>query len=297
MEYRIAAGQFQVPADLEEFPLHPTESKERFYQWVIGRLKGLLRLQKVQVTCYGAEHIPAESGAIIAMNHTGYYDFMFGEVAPHIRGKRLLRFMAKREVFDVPVLGNIMNSMWHIPVDRSAGGSSVDAAVERIYRGQLVGIFPEATISRSFELANFKNGAARIAQQADAPLIPMVTWGSQRFWTKGREKELGRNGYPVIIRLGEPVDTTGTSDEVIARLKAAMQVLLDDVRAEYNERFGPFEPGMDWMPASMGGTAPTLEEADDINRRVKAEKIEKKKAKEARKINRRADRALKKDVT
>ncbi|WP_018295926.1 lysophospholipid acyltransferase family protein [Corynebacterium lubricantis] len=288
MDYRIAGGQFEVPADLPEVPGHPVEAHERFYQFVIRRLKALLRFQKIPVTVYGAEHLPTDGGAIVAMNHTGYYDFIFGEVGPHVRGQRLLRFMAKKEVFDTPLVGTAMRYMDHVPVDRSAGGGSVGLAVERVKAGQLVGIFPEATISRSFELATFKNGAARIAQQADAPLVPMVTWGSQRFWTKGRKKELGRNGYPAIIRYGAPVDTSGDPEEVIVRLKAAMQKLLDESRAEYAERFGPFEDGLDWLPASMGGSAPTPEEADEINARVKAERAAKKEAKKSRKLGRRA---------
>lgn len=289
MDYRTAAGQFRVPATVEQVPDHPVESKERFYQWVIGRLKALLRFQNIDVTVYGAQHVPTSGGALIAMNHTGYYDFIFGEVAPHIRGRRLLRFMAKKEVFDKPVLGPVMRRMDHIPVDRANGGSSVDEAVRRINNGQLVGIFPESTISRSFELADFKNGAARIAQQAHAPLIPMVTWGSQRLWTKGRKKELGRGGHPIIIRLGAPVDTTGEPDAVVVKLKEAMQELLDETRAEYTQRYGPFEDGEDWLPASMGGSAPTVEQAREIDAKLKAEN----KAKRERKIERRANKALK----
>lgn len=288
MDYRVAGGQFFVPTELDEAPKHPVESKERFYQWVIGRLKALLRLQKVQVTVYGAEHLPTMGGAVVAMNHTGYYDFIFGEVGPHIRGKRLLRFMAKKEVFFVPAVGWAMRKMQHLPVDRERGASSVDIAVEHARAGQLVGIFPEATISRSFELANFKNGAARIAQQADVPLIPMVTWGSQRFWTKGRKKELGRNRFPVIIRYGAPVSLEGTAGEVIDRLKASMSELLDESRKEYAERFGPVEPGADWLPASAGGSAPTLEEAAAIDAKAKEERRAKKMAKEARRMKKRA---------
>ncbi|WP_257159885.1 lysophospholipid acyltransferase family protein [Corynebacterium cystitidis] len=289
MDLRTVDGQFRVPATLDTVPNHPVESQESFYQWVIGRLRALLRSQKVEVTVYGVEHVPTTGGGLFAINHTGYYDFIFGGVPGYLRGKRLVRFMAKKEVFDKPVVGHAMRAMQHIPVDRSNGRSSVDEAVQRIKKGQLLGIFPESTISRSFELADFKNGAARIAQHADAPLIPMVIWGSQRLWTKGRKKELGRNGFPVIIRVGAPIDTSGEPDAVVDKLKASMQELLDESRAEYNERFGPFGDGADWLPASMGGSAPTLEEARAIDAKRKADK----KAKRERKIGRRVHKALK----
>lgn len=282
MEYRLVDGLFEVPATLEPVADHPTEASEPFYQWVIRRLKNLMRAQGIRITVYGAENVPTTGGAIIAINHTGYYDFIFGGIAGFLRGKRMVRFMAKKEVFDIPIIGHAMRGMKHVSVDRSNGGSSVDEAVERIEDGQLVGIFPESTISRSFELADFKNGAARIAKQADAPLIPMVIWGSQRLWTKGRKKQLGRNHFPIIIRLGAPIDTSGEPDAVVDKLKASMQELLDESRAEYSRRFGPFEDGEDWLPASMGGSAPTLEEAREIDAKIKAEK----KAKRARKLGR-----------
>ena len=84
-----------------------------------------------------------------------------------------------------------MRGMHHIPVDRGAGASSFRAAVQALKAGEIVGVFPEATISRAFELKDFKSGAVRMAQAADVPLIPMAIWGSQRVWTKGHPKRLG----------------------------------------------------------------------------------------------------------
>ncbi|MDR7330469.1 1-acyl-sn-glycerol-3-phosphate acyltransferase [Corynebacterium guangdongense] len=245
MRYRIAGGQFRVPADLPEVDNHPVESGERFYNgFVIRVLKAVLRAQGIAVTVVGAEHLPATGGALLAMNHTGYYDFIFGEIPGHVRGRRLVRFMAKKEVFDTPVVGAIMKSMDHASVDRDKGASSVEEAIRRLRDGQIVGIFPEATISRSFELKEFKTGAARIAAGAGVPLIPMVTWGSQRIWTKGRKKHLGRSNVPVFIHVGAPVDTSGTPEEATARLKSVMSELLADARAAYDAEYGPFEDGL-----------------------------------------------------
>src|SRR5699024_1501645 len=134
--------------------------------------------QGIRLTVFGAENIPVDGPALLAINHTGYYDFIFGGIPAHLRGRRLVRFMAKKEIFDTPVIGRLMRSMKHLQVNRAAGAASREEAVERLRQGQLVGIFPEATISRAFELKDFKNGAARIAAEADAPLIPVVIWGS-----------------------------------------------------------------------------------------------------------------------
>ena len=300
MEFKIVGGQFRVPADLPEVPDHPVEGKERFYNgFIIRALKAILRAQGVKVTCFGAENLPLEGGALLAMNHTNYYDFILGEIPGHVRGRRLVRFMAKKEVFDAPVVGTFMRAMDHISVDRKRGGTSIDEAVNRIQSGQIVGIFPEATISRSFELKDFKTGAVRIAAAADAPLVPMVTWGGQRIWTKGLDKNLGRSHVPVFIRVGAPVDSSGTPEEATARLKAAMQELLTQVRTDYETEYGPFPEGLAWRPASLGGAAPSLADADRIEAAYRAERDAKREAKTAkrgkstaRRIDRKADRAL-----
>jgi 1-acyl-sn-glycerol-3-phosphate acyltransferase len=292
-KFERRAGVFYVPAGLPEVPDHPTEAKEPVYNGVIIRLlKGLLKAQGIRVTVFGAENIPTTGGALLAMNHTGYYDFIFGEVAAHLRGKRLVRFMAKKEIFDTPVAGPLMRAMKHVSVDRSSGAASREEAEEHLRDGQLVGIFPEATISRSFELKEFKNGAVRIAEDAGVPLIPMVTWGSQRIWTKDHPKRLGRTNTPVFIRVGEPVDTSGTPEEAIERLKEAMQELLDQVRDDYHRAYGPFPAGAYWLPAAAGGTAPTLVDAAEIDRQERAARAAKKEKKAAAKLDKRADAAL-----
>ncbi|RSZ64729.1 1-acyl-sn-glycerol-3-phosphate acyltransferase [Corynebacterium hylobatis] len=292
-KFEKRAGVFYVPAGLPEVPDHPTEAREPVYNGIIIRLlKALLKAQGIRVTVFGAENIPLTGGALLAMNHTGYYDFIFGEVAAHLRGKRLVRFMAKKEIFDTPVAGPLMRAMKHVSVDRSSGAASREEAEAHLHDGQLVGIFPEATISRSFELKEFKNGAVRIAADANVPLIPMVTWGSQRIWTKDHPKRLGRTNTPVFIRVGEPVDTGGTPEEAIERLRDAMQDLLDLVREDYQRAYGPFPAGAYWLPAAVGGTAPTLIDAAGIDQQERAARAAKKEKKAAAKLDKRADAAL-----
>lgn len=271
-------GQFRVPAGFTPPPAHPREAREFPYgRPILPLVKLILRLQDTQVTCVGAEHIPTSGGAIIASNHTNYLDMFWSGVPAHLRGKRLVRFIAKQEVFEVPVVGMLMRLMRHVPVDRFAGSSSIDEAIKHLHAGHLVGVFPEATISRSFELKDFKTGAARIAQQAEVPLIPQITWGGQRTWTKGGKKHLGRNHTPIRVHVGAPVDTSGTPEEVTARLRAAMEELLDDARTAYEAEYGPFAGGESWRPAALGGGAPTLEEA---NKRDEIERAEKKRRRE-----------------
>lgn len=207
----------------------------------------------------GEEHIPATGGAVIAVNHTGYMDFTYAGLPPR-RVKRYIRFMAKKEVFDNKISGPIMRSLRHIPVDRGAGAESYKAAVESLRNGELVGVYPEATISRSFEIKEFKSGAARMAIEAGAPIIPTVIWGAQRVWTKGYPKRLGRTNTPISIAVGEPLPPVGPPNELTEKLRTVMQKMLLELQENYHH-----EPGAYWVPARLGGSAPTLEEADKLD--------------------------------
>ena len=264
---------FTVPRLYEGISANRDEAVEKFYQGLVGFARRLMRAANIEVTVIGAENLPAESGAMLAGNHTGYADFILMGTGPYLHGERLVRFMAKKSVFDVPVLGRLLKLMKHVPVDRARGGASIAPAVEMLREGNLVGIFPEATISRSFELANFKTGAARIAHQAGVPLVPCVMWGSQRIWTKDLPKHF-RN-VPVIVRYGEPVHLTGDAEADTAELKRQMQLLLDASRSEYASLYSD-GAGEAWMPVALGGTAPTPEEAEELYARERAEREVKK---------------------
>lgn len=266
---------FEIPTGVPDTPAHP-ESKELFYgRIIIPFAKFWMRhVQKLKVEIYHPERIPTDGGAILAVNHTGYWDFVFGGIPSAVNGGRLVRFMAKKEIWDNPVAGPAMSGCHHIPVDREDGGASVREATRRAAGGELIGIFPEATISRSFEIKEFKDGAARIAQDAGVPLIPVVLWGSQRIWTKGRKPIWRPKDASLIISVGEPVDLDGTSREATDRLHDSMVSILDTSRARYAEAFGPFPEGEDWMPASLGGSAPSLEEATTKDREDAAKRRE-----------------------
>lgn len=281
--YRTDSFIFHIADGTPEVPTHPAWKSAWVHRLVKNAMVPLMAAQGVHYYVHGLEHMPASGPALVASNHFGYYDFIAGALPGLLRGRRPVRYMAKKELFDHWFLGRLCRGAQLISVDRELGAASVDVAVERLKDGEYVGIFPEATISRSFELAEFKTGAARIAQRSGAPLIPCAIWGSQRFWTKGRKKELGRTGYPIVLNVGPAISTDGTPEEVTARLKLAVQELLDAARARYTDLDGPFEEGADWIPASMGGTAPTLEEARELDAQEKAERAARKVARQEKK--------------
>src|SRR3954451_6221585 len=164
---------------------------EMVYPPVIGAAKLLFRVLDARFRVDGAEHIPRSGGAVIACNHISYLDFIFCGWGAQPAG-RLVRFMAKKSVFDHRISGPLMRGMHHIPVDRDAGLASYRQALAALKDGEVVGGFPEDTISRSVTVKGMKSGAVRMAAAAKVPIVPMALWGSQRLWTKGRPRTLTR---------------------------------------------------------------------------------------------------------
>ncbi|MDN5767693.1 MAG: 1-acyl-sn-glycerol-3-phosphate acyltransferase [Humibacillus sp.] len=236
---------------------------EPVYSSVIGVAKGLFAAQGLRFTLIGDENVPRTGGAVMVVNHTGYFDFAYAGLAAQKSG-RLVRFMAKDGVFSHPVGGPLMRGMKHIPVDRSAGADSYSAALGALRGGEVVGVFPEATISRSFELKEFKTGAARLAAEAGVPIVPVVIWGSQRVWSKGLPRRLGRTNVPIVLTIGEPIPVAADAhpEQVTAEYKAVMAGLLDLAREAYEPMTGA---DLRYLPASLGGTAPTLAEATRLD--------------------------------
>jgi 1-acyl-sn-glycerol-3-phosphate acyltransferase len=210
----------------------------------------------------GTEHIPRTGGALLAVNHISYVDFILSGFAAQPSG-RLVRFMAKRETFDHKISGPIMRSLHHISVDRADGLASYNEGIRYLQTGEVVGIFPEATISRSFEIKELKSGATRLAAEAGVPLIPVILWGTQRLMTKDHPRDFSR-GKTIAISVGEPLHPTGKSSVAeTAQLRTAMSSLLDQTIRAYPAEEQP--PGSWWLPASYGGSAPTPEEAKRLD--------------------------------
>ena len=234
--------------------------RDRPYRFVIRAALVVFGLFGFRFDVRGSEHVPTIGGAIICSNHVSFFDFTFlglGALPQH----RLVRFMAKAAVFDHWFAGRFMRAMQHIPVDRKAGTAAFESAVRALKDGEVVGVFPEATISRSFTVKDLKAGAARMAVDAGVPIVPAAVWGGQRVATKGHKVQW-RRGVPVTVILGEPI-VAGPGEKVqslLRRTKAAMVELLDEAQRTYPDQpAGPDDRW--WLPVHLGGTAPTPEEA------------------------------------
>lgn len=210
-----------------------------------------------EIVRHGTHRLPPHGGAVIAVNHTSYVDFSYIGLEAYRTDHRLLRILAKAELADNPVLRVLMKGCGVIPVDRSAGHEAYVAAVEQLRAGEIVAVYPEATISLSLEIKELKTGAARMALEAHRPIIPAIVWGSQRIAPKGAPRHLGRSRAKVVVATGEPIEPGGSAEELTAQLATAMTALLHEVQDAY----GPHPAGEPWVPARLGGSAPPPEQA------------------------------------
>jgi 1-acyl-sn-glycerol-3-phosphate acyltransferase len=228
--------------------------------------KALVAATGTTITYQHLERIPRTGGAVIAINHTSYVDWLPAALAANARGRRM-RFMIKAEMQQVKAVNFLIRHTKTVPVNRESGAQAYARAVRLLRDGEVVGLMPEATISRSFELKEFKNGAARMALDAGVPTVPLIVWGAQRIWTKGHPRNIGRRKIPVIVAAGDPLPPSGDVEHLDAALRERMTALLHRVQEEY-----PHPEGAFWVPRRLGGSAPTVAEAKNIEHTERTER-------------------------
>jgi 1-acyl-sn-glycerol-3-phosphate acyltransferase len=241
---------------------------EPFYRFGELIVPPLVAINGTKFTFRGLENIPERGGALIAQNHTSYLDWLPPLFAARERGRRMY-FMIKAEMADVKAVNYVIKHARLIPVDRRHGQDALDVGVQRLREGELIGMHPEATISRSFELREFKTGAARMALAAQVPIIPLIVWGAHRIWPKDQPKKLFRNKVPITVAAGRPLPPLGTADQLNDALRKAMNGLLYEVQEEYPHPEGEF-----WVPRRLGGSAPDQDDSRAIRLAELQERLE-----------------------
>ena len=242
---------------------------EPVFRTLESAAKTLVVATGTKITYQNLQNIPGTGGVVIAINHTSYVDWLPAALAVHYRGRRI-RYLIKAEMQQVKIVNFLIKHTKTIPVDRRAGHQAYAEAVRLLRAGEVVGLMPEATISRSFELKDFKTGAARMALDADVPMVPLIVWGAQRIWTKDHPRNVGRKEIPVIVAAGRPLSPTGDVEHLDAALRNEMTSLLHRVQEEY-----PHPEGAFWVPQRLGGSAPTMAEAKVLEETEKAARARK----------------------
>ena len=166
-------------------------------------------------TWTGMEHIPAEGGVIIVVNHISHADPL--AVAHYIYDAgRWPSFLAKANLFGVPVLGYLLRANHQIPVRRGTTDAvkALEAARAGVRDGEAVVIYPEGTTTREPDLwpMRGKTGAARLWLDTRAPMIPIVMWGPERIYDPRTSKLKVVPRADVQILAGPALDLSAWSD-------------------------------------------------------------------------------------
>ena len=209
------------------------------YRAVVFILKSLVRLLGWRVQITGLEHVPADGPVLIIANHVSYMDPILLGLGIEQRG-RMVRYLAKRELFDHWFTGPVMRGADQILVDRRGdAGAALKHAELAMLDSKLLIIFPEGTIHPTFDVAHGKTGAARLALSTKVPVIPAVAWGGQQVATKGRRKRPGFLSHHIVM-FGPPLDYS--ADDSVAHLTERMMLaivgLLEDAAAMHPADLG-----------------------------------------------------------
>jgi 1-acyl-sn-glycerol-3-phosphate acyltransferase len=223
------------------------------YPPVVAAARAAFLALGLRIEVVGADHVPTSGPAVLASNHVSHLDFIFAGLGARESG-RYVRFMAKKPIFTHRVAGPLMRGMHHISVDRAHGAQSFAEALRALESGEVVGIFPEATISRTFEPKEFKTGAARLAAESQAPIVPVALWGTQRLWTYDERSSLKQRGVPIVVRVGEPMSVHGDEHAATEELRSRVTALVHESQRGYPDD----GTGQWWQPRRLGGTAPEV---------------------------------------
>lgn len=229
---------FDVPVGVAKIPVVGLEAQQALMKFARPEVFPYARF-----SISGTENIPRDSAAIICGNHRSYFDIAAVSLAVARTG-RAVRFLGKKEVFDAPVIGPLATALGGIRVERGTGSDEpLRAATQSLLAGDLVAIMPQGTIPRGrafFDpVLKGRWGAARLAEQTRAPVIPVGIWGTEKVWPRNAKLPNITNVTSppqVLIRVGSPVELTYTDpDEDTRRIMAAIVELMPEEAREYRE--------------------------------------------------------------
>jgi 1-acyl-sn-glycerol-3-phosphate acyltransferase len=197
---------------------------------VIARIwaKAILVVSRIRVTVNGLANIDPAGFYIYMSNHQSNFDIPV--LLAHIPGQ--FRWLAKAELFRIPIFGRAMRGAGYISIDRfnrSSAFESISEAAEKIKQGVSVMIFPEGTRSKDGRIRPFKKGGFVLAVDAGVPIVPIIIRGTRPIMAKGN---LRIRPGEVNLNIKKPIATAGysrdTKDELMERVRTVISAGLEE---------------------------------------------------------------------
>lgn len=243
---------------------------DRFYRLIVRTGLFLRGAFRIRVISTGTGHLPPAgprsgvsravvpgNGAVFAVTHFGYLDFAVAELLLWKQARAQLRFLIHQGAADHWFAGPAVSASGHVVVGYTDRAGAYDEAVAKLRVGEYLAVFPEAGVSRSFTVRGCRTGAVRMAAEARVPVIPVSIWGAHRLLTRGHGFSPRRAWQaPVRIHVGSAL-TYAPDVDAEAATASLRDILQDGIDRCIRDFPLQPEPRAWWMPAHLGGGAPT----------------------------------------
>lgn len=186
----------------------------------------------------GADYVPRAGPVVLAANHRSNLDIvLLAAVSP-----RAVNYLGKRELAQQTGIGPVLVQLGMVPVDRGRGDRAAFDQIAAVLRaGDVVGIFPEGTRSPDGAMHRFRSGAARLAAQAQAPVVPVGFVGTEGWWPRRQKPQARRPDVGEIsVQFGPPIDPPADEPRERRRFTAELQAAVGErTDQEYVDTFAP----------------------------------------------------------
>ena len=229
--YTFWYGSKAVLAGLLGLPNRPGGVYDQCAQLWSARM---IKVSGVELRVSGYENVPQDRPVIYVSNHQSFFDIW--ALATVVPGQT--RFVAKKELQRIPILGRAMRAAGHIYIDRQnrqAAFSAYEEAAAYIKRGMSAVLFPEGTRSLTGELLPFKKGPFVLALAAQVPIVPVYSAGTFTLMPKG---SMRLEPHPIALLFGEPIPTAGLDYDDREQLMTASREAIEQLRVDSQRVLG-----------------------------------------------------------